>query len=162
MLAQLADLNGIMEKMRPASISTMDIRPEMLAALSFDDYSVQSTEDWCQNYVISIAMHHFVVMSLHMTMRLTSTRKTNNQYRVGAGMTPFFNTILRDNGLCCHYASDFLFEALMKDPRRFFRDHGGYITQRTMGWAIRNKIQKLFRRAQGWLPTFNTMHWIQN
>ena len=34
MLAQLADLNGMMEKMRPASISTMDIRPEMLTTVS--------------------------------------------------------------------------------------------------------------------------------
>eukprot|EP01047_Picozoa_sp_COSAG01_P019178 COSAG01_NODE_1059_length_11895_cov_25.740929_2_plen_1799_part_00 len=94
MLAYLCSFSKLAQKMRPATLDTMDARPEMLCELSLgeDGNIVLTPEDLRMNYAIAIAVSHFIEMSLVMTMRLATHMPTNNLYRVCAQWYPFANT----------------------------------------------------------------------
>ena len=45
---------------------------------------------------------------------------------MGAQFAPFLNTMLRKEGLCTAYTSDFAFEVLFQGPKQYIAIHGKY------------------------------------
>jgi hypothetical protein len=55
------------------------------------------------------------------------------------------NTELRKRGLSTYFMSDFQFEALLKGPKEYARDHGGYWSTQML---VRSKVRKPAQRPR--------------
>ena len=156
---------------RAASLRNQDHQPYLHCKFNLDVHGnvedVRAVQPK-KNYKSEIVMSQFLEIVMHYLFRIVAksagqkfSRKTGrtirkrtltetaNQYCATSQYHPEMDIKWRDLGLSSSYFSDFQFERLMSDPKRYVRVHGFFWNFDQLGRMERFKQQQLLRQAAG-------------